>query len=182
MKNIEPAIKIKSALKNLNFMLKSFLICSLITSLLIFMPDCSSQSTIDKRMLRKQCHIPEYATQIYFKGYPDDLGFGQREGIEMEGRFQLSKSDVEKFEIEALRDNWQKSPVPDTIIWRINQVDATIKLKINNGLYRCYTAGNNVEYAQNTIPIEQVKTPNDLIVSIYNRENGQIYALIKSSY
>jgi hypothetical protein len=183
--NVELFFEIKSVLrdlKDLSYKLNTFLIRSLIFLMLIFITNCSSQTNTDKSMLRKQCHIPEYANLVYFKSYPDELGFGQREGIEIEGRYKLLESDVEKFEIEAYKDNWQKFPIPDYIIKRINQVDSTLNLKINNGLYRCYTAGNNVEYAQNTTPLEQVKAPNDLIISIYNREYGQILALIKSKY
>jgi hypothetical protein len=136
----------------------------------------------DKASLRRQCDIPRSATLVEYRGYPAVVGFGQREGLHIEGRFQIEKSGIGPFESDAVSRGWKSLPIPDEVLAKIPFEFSLVRLGSKKGLYRCHTAGDNVLHAKQTRDVSTVETPLDIIVSVYDSESGVIGAAVASGY
>jgi hypothetical protein len=136
----------------------------------------------DKAALRRQCHIPAYAVLVQFTGYPSRAGFGQREGLSISGRFRIPEKDAGRFEGEAKAGGWKELPIPESVRSQIWYRPFESSLELQRGLYRCFTASDDVLHAKKIVPIGTDRKPNDLIISIYDRSTGNLYAAIKSAY
>ena len=143
---------------------------------------CQSVDASDRRALREQCSIPEYAELVSYKGFPSTNGFGQREGLEVSGKFKIKSSEVVKFEKTAQWDGWEPLPIANTIRSKIRFKGMAINLDLEDGLYRCRTAGDNVLYTSVSKPCAEVEKLNDIMISVFDRKSNEFSAVVRSGY
>lgn len=121
---------------------------------LLLLSGCDhSSDRSDRQALRRQCRIPSYAELAAYEGYPAMVGFGQREGLKLSGRFAIPASRVPEFERFVRSDGWEPLPVPDRIkaVLPFPVESLRIDLSVPEGYFRCRTAGNEALHAEKTL-------------------------------
>ena len=161
---------------------KKWLVLNLLSMLALLTGCAFSQDMSDKSALRRQCRVPACAKLVEYKGYPAMVGFGQREGLRLEGRFSLSGCYIASFEKDSRLDGWRELPIPPEILEKVKFQFSVVDMKCKSGLYRCVTAGDDILHAKKSKPVSEVETPIDVIVSVYDREKREICAAVASGY
>jgi hypothetical protein len=136
----------------------------------------------DKKALRGRCHVPEYAEAIEYQGFPSMVGFGQREGLEVSGRFNLPSDHVETFEAFAKAEGWESLPIPPEIRPKILFRGMKVNLDAKVGRFRCRTAGDNVLYSTVSRLCRDVDNLSDIMISVYEKDKAEITAVVRSGY
>jgi hypothetical protein len=169
---------------------------------------CESQDAMDKREVRRHFNLSEETTLLEYDGYPEMVGFGQREGLRIKAVFQLSDTQVENIVKEGDRDGWRKLPIPPEVLAKLpfHNAKNEIPVAAKSGYFLCKTAGSNVLTAgenqtslcenhpgtlqcSEPIPLEEAKKSNkcqyrfgDQILGVLDLRDNKLYTSIGSIY
>ncbi len=142
--------------------------------LLLLMSACTSQDETDQRRVRARCGLPRDATVLVWKGYPEQVGFGQREGLSLEGTFRPTagwSAPAAGYRVGP----WPRARAAIEKGFRLGaMVDGARAL-------RCETAGDNVLSATSTRPCDTVAPLPDLILCVLE-PSGDVRAVVRSLY
>ncbi|MCM1983256.1 hypothetical protein [Lyngbya confervoides] len=155
-----------------------------LTLLVLSMGGCAweSQDQRDQRALRRLFSIPKSAKIERYEGYPDRVGFGQREGLEIRASYLLSGPDLDTVLQQLNRSDWEPLPIPAQIQRTLWPRAENMPLKATRGYFFCAHAGDNVLYARETRSCSRVQNPNDLILGILDTEARSLHVLVASDY
>ncbi|MBL8920330.1 MAG: hypothetical protein JNJ54_15795 [Myxococcaceae bacterium] len=143
----------------------------------VMLAGCVSQDQSDQRRLRDLCGLPANARVISWKGYPSQVGFGQREGLTLEGTFRPER------EWSKGASGYRRMPWPTAVeaIRGFGRSASAPAWVLAATALRCETAGNDVLFAGRTRPCDTGPTPNDLIVCAV-QPSGDVQAWVRSAY
>ena len=69
----------------------------------------------DQRALRNHFSIPPSFNLVRYDGYPEMVGFGQREGLDISAVYELTDEQLAEFVNSISSRGWQKLPIPDQL-------------------------------------------------------------------
>jgi hypothetical protein len=115
----------------------------------LFLSFCGCQrygDSLDQQALRTQCHIPAYAKLTNYEGFPQVVGFGQREGLRITGYFEIPKSEIGTFEKSIQAEAWMPLPIPADLLLTFPPQGKGLErlLEVADGFFRCHTAGDSI--------------------------------------
>jgi hypothetical protein len=142
----------------------------------------SIQDQLDQRALRRHFDLPSGLELVEYDGYPAEVGFGQREGLDIRAVYQLSDGEAEKLGRRFAEKGWSPLPIPADIQLRVRRYVAPDPLELTSGLYLCRTAGHNVLHAWITRPCAMVERQNDVILGVFDAETNRLHLQVSSGY
>ena len=140
------------------------------------------QDRLDQRALRRHFDLPSGLELVEYDGYPSEVGFGQREGLNIRAVYQLSDKEAGKFGRRFAERGWSPLPIPADIQQRIRRYAAPGPIELASGLYVCRTAGHNVLHAWITRPCAAVERQNDVILGVFDPDTNRLYLQVASGY
>lgn len=146
------------------------------------MPPQAIQDQLDRRALREQFNVPAGYALVSYDGFPSMVGFGQREGLEISAVYQLDREQLEDFLQDAPIAGWEPLPIPRDIRAKILYQGVNVPLDLQNGLFICRTAGDNVLHAKVTRHCSEVDYLPDVILGIFDPAQDKLYLVIRSGY
>ena len=141
-----------------------------------------TQDRLDQRSLRRHFDLPSDLRLVEYDGYPAEVGFGQREGLNIRAVYQLSEKQAGSFSRQSVEKGWSPLPIPADIRDRIRRYVAPGPLELSSGLYLCRTAGHNVLHAWVTRPCAAVEMPNDVILGVLDADTNRLHLQVSSGY
>lgn len=177
----------------------------------LFAAACESQDMMDKRQLRKHFNLTQNTELLEYKGYPAMVGFGQREGLNIQAVYRLSTSQVAEIVQNGQKTGWRRLPIPKKLLAKLpykDPAETQIKMpfSLSEGLFLCKTVGDNVLYAPAsaahlcedqagqlhcTGPVTQAEAEtsdkckrrfSDQILGILDPKSAKLYVFIGSGY
>jgi hypothetical protein len=143
---------------------------------------CQSQDDMDKAQLLRHFDIPPGTQIIEYHGYPDRVGFGQREGLQVSATYRFTESELAAWLPQARSNGWQPLPIPPEIRQKIPYKGLKVDIDAAQGLYLCRTAGDNVLHAKKTRSCAEVQRMNDIIIGTLDPVSRQLRVTVRSSY
>lgn len=146
---------------------------------------CSCQvitDETDKAALKKHFEIPDDAEMIAYEGYPETVGFGQREGLSISAKYKLNEVDMKEWIKNLQHKGLKKLPIEPECrskLWFNNKM---IPLNTQTGYYFCRTAGDDVLNATETKPCDAIDYLKDIIFAILDTEKKELSVIVKSGY
>lgn len=140
------------------------------------------QDRLDQRSLRRQFDLPSGLRLIEYDGYPAVVGFGQREGLNIQAVYQLGENQVEEFNQYLVNNGWLPLPVSIEIRDKIKPYVTPDSTELSSGLYLCRAAGHNVLHARETRPYAEVDWLNDVIFGAFDANTKRLYLQVGSGY
>ncbi|MBN1975792.1 MAG: hypothetical protein JW918_00190 [Anaerolineae bacterium] len=150
-------------------------------------PDQATQDQADQQALGRFFGIPSDLELVSYDGYPPQVGFGQREGLDISAVYRFDDAQEEEFIQQATSAGWQPLPVPEDVRLRIEAFEAGgIKVKVpwraQTGIFSCKTAGNNVMYAEETIPCSAVDNLGDIVIGVLDTDSNRLFVAVRAAY
>jgi hypothetical protein len=141
---------------------------------ILFSLSCTPRDVADQRRVRVLCGLFPDATVVEWHGFPSQIGFGQREGLAISGRFRPGPG------WSAASAGYRPAPWPAARV----AVDERFRLGlvIDGAIaVRCEAAGDDVLFAQSTRPCDTQPTMNDVILCVLEPA-GEVRAVVRSAY
>lgn len=150
-------------------------------------PDQAAQDQMDQQALVRIFDIPSDLELVSYDGYPPQVGFGQREGLDISAVYQLDDVQEEEFIRQATAAGWQTLPVPKDVRSRIEmfeagEIEVKVPWQVQAGLFSCRTAGNNVMYAEETSPCSAVDELDDIVIGVLDTDSNRLFVAVRAAY
>jgi hypothetical protein len=165
----------------------SVFVCVSLCGLFYRQPDQAVQDQADQRMLEQIFDIPTGLALVSYDGYPPQVGFGQREGLDISAVYKLDDVQEAEFVQRATAAGWQPLPVPGETrlcieAFQSSGVEVKVPWESQTGVFVCKTAGNNVLYAENTRPCSKAGQLDDIIIGVLSTDSNRLFVAIRATY
>ena len=140
------------------------------------------QDAGDRERLREIFAIPGDAELVSYSGFPPTMGFGQREGLSISACYLLSDEQEDSFMENAPCRGWRPLPIPAEVLKAIPFEGLEVPLDLQEGLYTCRTAGDNVLWACETRPVEEADAVLDIVLGVLDTAGNRLYVQVRAGY
>lgn len=145
-------------------------------------PDQAEQDVRDRERLREIFAIPESAELVSYRGFPPTMGFGQREGLSISACYLLTDEQEDAILEKAPSMGWRRLPITSGVLRAIPFEDLDVPLDIQEGVYTCRTAGDDVLRAVETRPVEEAVSVRDIILGVLDTRANRLYVQVRAGY
>lgn len=148
-----------------------------------FFASCMSlQEASDQASLRRIFSLPDDVQIVRYEGFPEHVGFGQREGLRLSARYQLTPEQMRLWVERAPANGWKALPMPTAVRERMAAFKFEELDDMQQGFYLCRTAGDNVLQETTTKQCTAVENQNDIIAGVVNTATGEMSGQVESFY